>query len=174
MEEINQRVIYSVKKGNRKAFKRIVNFYKHTVYEICMTGIKDVVLAEEVSKKVFLYVHYNINQYDTNENFSLWLYLITVKHALDYRNEVNQNKLNIQSDSVLQEKVNINETKETLNTQERLLLLLRYRLCIPIDELSQIFDIPKTILKPTLRDLLEKISWNNSKVDNELLNTGFL
>ncbi|UOQ44897.1 hypothetical protein MUN89_02795 [Halobacillus salinarum] len=148
MKELNQRVILSARKGNRKSFKKIIDFYKQNVYEICRTAIQDEDMAEEVAKEVFLYVYDNINHYHTNDKFSLWLYLVTGKHVITYREESKPHKL---MGSDIQEKTQ-------LTPHDRLLLLLNYRFCVPVAELSQIFDIPKSTLKSQVKELLENVS----------------
>ncbi|GAA0600280.1 hypothetical protein GCM10009001_15850 [Virgibacillus siamensis] len=83
MEEINHRIIRKVKKGNRKAFGQLIDFYKQNIYQICVSRIGNVSTAETIAKDVFLYVYFNIDGYDMNKKFSLWLYSITVNKIMN-------------------------------------------------------------------------------------------
>ncbi|WP_010530553.1 sigma factor, partial [Lentibacillus jeotgali] len=89
MKEINHRVVQRIKKGDNKAFGigKLIDFYKHNVYQICFAGINDGCIAESVAKDIFLYVYYNIEDYDMDKKFSSWLYRITVNKMMDCLNE---------------------------------------------------------------------------------------
>ncbi|GAA0593876.1 hypothetical protein GCM10009001_07590 [Virgibacillus siamensis] len=90
MEEINHRVVQRTKKGDIEAFRKLINFYKHIIYQICLASINDKCIAESVTKDVFLYVYSNIGNYDMNKRFSLWLYSITVNKIMGCQNDENK------------------------------------------------------------------------------------
>ncbi len=58
-----------------KAFQKIVEHYRQSVYNICILMIGNEEKAEELASDTFLYAHAHMNDFlKSNKRFSIWLY----------------------------------------------------------------------------------------------------
>ena len=78
-----QRLIRSVKTGNKNAFPQLVERYKDYVFTIALRVMKSREEAEEVSQDVFIKVFQTIKSFEERSKFSTWLYTITYRTAID-------------------------------------------------------------------------------------------
>jgi RNA polymerase sigma factor (sigma-70 family) len=76
--------IASVKKGNKEAFKRLMEKTRNTVTSIAISILKDLDNSEEVAQQVFISVWQNINQLKNNESFLPWLRQMTRYSAYNF------------------------------------------------------------------------------------------
>ncbi len=75
--------ITAARKGNRLAFRRLVEKYQHYVFTIAMRVLKQREVAEEVAQDVFLKVYNTLDSFEGKSKFSTWLYTITYRSAID-------------------------------------------------------------------------------------------
>lgn len=81
--EDEQQWINAAIKGNRLAFRRLVEKYQHYVFTIAIRIVKQRELAEEVAQDVFLKVFQTLDTFEGKSKFSTWLYTITYRAAID-------------------------------------------------------------------------------------------
>ena len=82
MEEENKWII-AARKGNRLAFRRLVEKYQNYVFTIALKILKQRELAEEVAQDVFLKVFHTLDSFEGKSKFSTWLYTIAYRTAID-------------------------------------------------------------------------------------------
>lgn len=82
MEEENKWII-AARKGNRLAFRRLVEKYQNYVFTIALKILKQRELAEEVAQDVFLKVFHTLESFEGKSKFSTWLYTIAYRTAID-------------------------------------------------------------------------------------------
>lgn len=75
--------ITAAQKGNRLAFRRLVEKYQNYVFTIAMRVLKRREVAEEVAQDVFLKVFNTLDSFEGKSKFSTWLYTITYRSAID-------------------------------------------------------------------------------------------
>lgn len=75
--------ITAARKGNRLAFRRLVEKYQNYVFTIAMRVLKQREVAEEVAQDVFLKVYNTLDSFEGKSKFSTWLYTITYRSAID-------------------------------------------------------------------------------------------
>lgn len=75
--------IAGARKGNRLAFRRLVEKYQHFVFTIALKVLKKREVAEEVAQDVFLKVYHTLDSFEGKSKFSTWLYTITYRTAID-------------------------------------------------------------------------------------------
>ena len=75
MKEIGKHIIKRVRKGNVKAFEKLVQHYQQSVYNLCILLMGNEEKAEEIANETFLYVYAHMDDYFTEDKkFSIWLY----------------------------------------------------------------------------------------------------
>jgi len=83
MEEIVNRRISEVLKGDQNAFSEIVELYKDKVYQLCYRMLGNSHEAEDIAQEAFIRAYVNIDRYNTNRKFSTWLYRIATNLCID-------------------------------------------------------------------------------------------
>jgi RNA polymerase sigma-70 factor (ECF subfamily) len=76
--------IRSVLKGDRAAFKRLVERYQGYVYTISLRVLKDREDAEEAAQDTFVKVYRSLPDYRQESKFSTWLYSVAYRTAVDH------------------------------------------------------------------------------------------
>lgn len=82
VEEENKWII-AARKGNRLAFRRLVEKYQNYVFTIALKILKRREVAEEVAQDVFLKVFNTLDSFEGKSKFSTWLYTIAYRTAID-------------------------------------------------------------------------------------------
>ncbi|HEU5138416.1 MAG TPA: sigma-70 family RNA polymerase sigma factor, partial [Bacillales bacterium] len=83
MEDLVQRVIKKVRKGDQQAFGELIDLYQHKVYQICFRMVSNRQEAEDLAQEAFLRAYLNIDSYDSNKKFSSWLFRIATNLTID-------------------------------------------------------------------------------------------
>jgi RNA polymerase sigma-70 factor (ECF subfamily) len=81
--EEEKKWIAAAQKGNRLAFRRLVEKYQSYVFTIALRVLKQREPAEEVAQDVFLKVFQTLDSFEGKSKFSTWLYTITYRSAID-------------------------------------------------------------------------------------------
>lgn len=82
MEEENKWIL-AARKGNRLAFRQLVEKYQNYVFTIALRILKQREAAEEVAQDVFLKVFQTLDSFEGKSKFSTWLYTIAYRTAID-------------------------------------------------------------------------------------------
>ncbi|MBT8321626.1 MAG: RNA polymerase sigma factor [Eudoraea sp.] len=102
----DQHLINRLKKGDKQAFRSLIEQYKHMVYTLALRIVKNKEDAEEVSQDTFLKAYHAIGSFKGDSKLSTWLYRIAYHRSLDY---VKKNKRKPQTTEL--------EWEETTNIQ---------------------------------------------------------
>lgn len=79
----DQRWIAAACRGNRSAFRRLVEKYQQYVFTVALKILRNRELAEEVAQDVFIKVYHTLSTFEGKSKFSTWLYTITYRAAID-------------------------------------------------------------------------------------------
>lgn len=71
-------LVERVKKGNRQAFRLLVERYKDPSMALAVSILKDEAIAEDVLQEAFMKVYKNIGRFRMEAAFATWLYRIVV------------------------------------------------------------------------------------------------
>ena len=83
--------------GDEKAFEKLYNRYKASVFSFILSMINDKEKANDIFQEVFITVIDNIKRYQ-KKNFKAWIFLIARNKVLDYiRSKKNKFETNILS-----------------------------------------------------------------------------
>lgn len=191
MRVINDlRNIEKILKGDIDAFEILINKYNKKVYGYIVKSVKNKHIAEELTQEVFLKVYRNLNNFDKNKSFSVWLFTIARNTTIDYFKIANNRhtyELNEELDSSRinnpsQNPVDIIEKKEkrekidtiidSLPDKYKELILLKYfeelsyceiskRLNVPVNKVKwRLYEARKKIIKAFKNNDKEERRWN--------------
>lgn len=86
--------ISQAKKGDQKAYKKIMEKYQTPLYYHVLKMVKNREQVEDLVQEAFMKAFKNLESYNTEYAFSTWLYRITTNHTIDY---LRKRKLNTTS-----------------------------------------------------------------------------
>jgi RNA polymerase sigma-70 factor (ECF subfamily) len=80
--ETDQQLIALAKKGDEKAFTKLVRRYEQTVYGFAYKVCRDPQKAQNSFQDTFINVYRKLDQFDGRSKFSTWLYSIVANNCL--------------------------------------------------------------------------------------------
>lgn len=82
MEE--KEIIIRLKQNDENAFRLLVDLFSKKVYNTCIGMLQNVEDAEDVTQEIFLTIHLNIKEFNSNSTLSTWIYRISVNKCLEF------------------------------------------------------------------------------------------
>jgi len=178
---INKR-IKEVLKGDQNAFAEIVELFQDKLYRVCYRMLGNKHEAEDIAQEAFVRAFINIHTFDTNRKFSTWLYRIGTNLCID---RIRKKKpdyfldaevagaegLNMYSqiaspDELPEEEVLKMEMQDRvqyeisrLPDKYRAVIVLKYMEDLPLQEISDILEMPLGTVKTRIhrgREALRK------------------
>ncbi|MCK4854381.1 MAG: sigma-70 family RNA polymerase sigma factor [Bacteroidales bacterium] len=169
MVEHQQDNIYisKVLEGDRNAFAYLVDKYKTMVYSLALRLVKDREEAEEISQDSFIKAYQSLASFKGKAKFSSWLYRIVYNTAisklrqqpagrvsLDESNIADtlyiENKQNYDALSAGERKKYLEKALDSLDMDEKMLVILYYYEERDLDEIATIAGLTKTNTKVKL------------------------
>ena len=169
MVEHQQDNIYisKVLEGDRNAFAYLVDKYKTMVYSIALRLVKDREEAEEISQDAFIKAYQSLASFKGKAKFSSWLYRIVYNTAisrlrqqpadrvlLDESNITDtlymESKENYDTLSAGERKKYLEKALDSLDSDERMFIILYYYEERNLDEIAEIAGLTKTNTKVKL------------------------
>lgn len=83
MDELINKRINEVLKGNQDAFEDIVSFFQHRLYHLCYRMLGNAQEAEDIAQEAFVRAYVNIHTFDQKRKFSTWLFRIATNLCID-------------------------------------------------------------------------------------------
>ena len=109
-------------KGDEKAFARLLNRYKDTIYFMLLKMLNNRSDAEDLTLEAFGKAFKNLHQYSPTYAFSTWLFKIASNNCIDFLRKKKGIIISIENDS---EQIEISETarlkSKDLDPEERLI-----------------------------------------------------
>lgn len=178
---INKR-IKEVLKGDQNAFAEIVELFQDKLYRICYRMLGNQHEAEDIAQEAFVRAFINIHTFDTNRKFSTWLYRIGTNLCID---RIRKKKPDYYLDAEVAGTEGLNmysqiASKDELPEQEvlkmemqdrvqyeisrlpdkyRAVIVLKYMEDLPLQEISEILEMPLGTVKTRIhrgREALRK------------------
>lgn len=110
------------KKGNQKAFAKLLGRYRNTIFYTMLKMVKDKDDAEDLTIEAFGKAFKSLGQYQPDFAFSTWLFKIATNNCIDFirqRKEalsMNRTYQNVQGDTYV-----IEPQSEMLNPEEKII-----------------------------------------------------
>lgn len=167
MIKIDQ-LVRKAQKGNDKAFLKLFQTYEEELYRIAYLYVKNTEDALDVIQETAYRSFKNFKSLNNVEYFKTWLTKITINCAIDH---IRKNKKVVQlipeyeelievRDEDIPLKLTINELLNTLDEDEKSVIILKYYYEYTFKEISEILEIPlgtgKSILYRALGKLRKK------------------
>ena len=93
---INERwLIEESKKGNIDAFEQLIKDYKKSAYNIALRVMRNVEDAEDASQEALIKIYKNINNFNMESTFKVWMYRIVVNTCIDFKRRKTINAISI-------------------------------------------------------------------------------
>ncbi len=169
MVEHQQDNIYisKVLEGDRNAFAYLVDKYKTMVYSLALRLVKDREEAEEISQDAFIKAYQSLASFKGKAKFSSWLYRIVYNTAISKLRQqpagrVSLDESNITDSLYMESNENYNtlsvgerkkyleKALDSLEADEKMLVILYYYEERELDEIVEITQLTKTNTKVKL------------------------
>ncbi len=170
MDELINKRINEVIKGDQDAFEEIVTLFQHRLYHVCYRMLSNRQEAEDIAQEAFVRAYINIHTFDQKRKFSTWIFRIATnlcidrirKKKPDYYLDANvpgTEGLTMYSqiaanEPLPEEQVAQMETQERiqyeigqLSDKYRSVIILRYLEELPLQEISEILELPLGTVK---------------------------
>ena len=169
MVEHQQDNIYITKvlEGDRNAFSYLVDKYKTMVYSLALRLIKDKEEAEEISQDAFIKAYQSLASFKGKAKFSSWLYRIVYNTSISLLRQQSASRVSLDetniSETLYQEskenydtlsakerKKYLEKALESLESDEKMFVILYYYEERDLDEIASIAGLTKTNTKVKL------------------------
>jgi len=182
MDALVNKRIKEVLNGDQNAFAEIVELYQDKLYRVCFRMLGNKHEAEDIAQEAFVRAFINIHTFDINRKFSTWLYRIGTNLCIDRIRKkkpdyyldadiAGTDGLNMYSQIAsttelpeeevvkmeMQERVQYEITR--LPDKYRAVIILKYMEDLPLQEISEILDMPLGTVKTRIhrgREALRK------------------
>lgn len=78
-------IIEKVKKGDLETYSLLINEYQNDIYSLCLSIVKNVDDAMDMTQEAFLIAFENIKNFKGEAKFSTWLYKIAYNLCINYK-----------------------------------------------------------------------------------------
>lgn len=170
MDDMINKRINEVLRGNQDAFEEIVTLFQHRLYHVCYRMLGNAQEAEDIAQEAFVRAYINIHTFDQKRKFSTWLFRIATnlcidrirKKKPDYYLDANvpgTEGLDMYSQIAAEGELPEDEV-ERMETQERIqyeisklpdkyrsVIILRYIEELPLQEIGDILELPLGTVK---------------------------
>ena len=170
MDDLVNKRINEVLKGDQDAFEEIVSLFQHRLYHICYRMLSNAQEAEDIAQEAFIRAYINIHTFDQKRKFSTWLFRIATNLCID---RIRKKKPSFYLDADVPGTEGLNmysqiaadgdlpeEEVERMETQQRIqyeisrlpdkyrsIIILRYIEELPLQEIGDILELPLGTVK---------------------------
>jgi RNA polymerase sigma-70 factor (ECF subfamily) len=184
-EREDVRLMQAYKKGDAKAFERLLARHKKAVYNFCFRMLGERTAAEDALQEVFLRVVRSAKDWEQNAKFTTWLYTIARNHCIDALRKATYRKT-ASLDQALQEgeepgstlgdrvsddqSVTPDRGAESLRLREKLssaiaslsedqreVFIMREYAGMPFKDIATVVGVPENTVKSRMRYALEHL-----------------
>lgn len=83
MDELLNKRINEVLKGNQESYEEIVTMFQHRLYHVCYRMLSNQQEAEDVAQEAFIRAYTNLHTFDQKRKFSTWIFRIATNLCID-------------------------------------------------------------------------------------------
>ncbi|MGX8850443.1 RNA polymerase sigma factor [Amedibacillus sp. YH-ame10] len=172
MTELKQEIVNRLMEGDEHAFEEIYQHYRKLVFYMAITHLKSASEAEDIVQEVFVDVYKNINKIKTPQSLTIWVNKITYSRCMDAlrkRKEpyVDVNEQDVENISIEEDVMDVINRKYINEVIQKCLLdmsedlkmvgLLRFYEELPLQDISEILDVPIGTIKSRLFTVKEQL-----------------
>jgi RNA polymerase sigma factor (sigma-70 family) len=153
-------------------FEKLYERYSDKVYHKCLSFVKDIAKAEDLTHDIFLKLIFKLGTFKEDAKFSTWLYSITYNHCMDQlrtnkkRGEVFQDEpIDVPDDVDLNtifegddvQAKNLKIALDQMTVEEKGVLFMKYMDDLSIRDIAGIFNVTESAIKMRLLRSREKL-----------------
>lgn len=170
---------------NRELQSELYDRFARLVYSKCLSLTGDRELASDFTHDIFIRVFTHIHQFRGNSKFSLWLNSISYNYSIK---QLTRKKIVIEDTDFDGDRLSDDESWElnfpsanpddrieilsrvlmSLDPEDRLLLLMKYRDDMKIYEIAEMFEMAESAVKMRLKRLRDKLKILISQIQNTM------
>lgn len=161
-----------VETQENRFFEKLYERYSDKVYHKCLSFVKDIAKAEDLTHDIFLKLIFKLGTFKEDAKFSTWLYSITYNHCMDQlrtnkkRGEVFQDEpIDVPDDIDLNnifegddvQAKNLKIALDQMTVEEKGVLFMKYMDDLSIRDIAGIFNVTESAIKMRLLRSREKL-----------------
>lgn len=182
VKETDSELISQAKLGEDKAYDKLLNKYRNSVYNLVFRMVRDVQEAEDLTQEAFIKAFNSLAQFNEEYAFSTWLYKIATNNCIDFFRKRKLQTLSLDKpiqykDSEIQQEIPdtdlnpektilakersaiIREAIDTLPEKYHSAIILRHSEEKSYEEIAEILNLPIGTVKARIfraREMLNK------------------
>lgn len=180
--------IKAVLKGDKQAYRFIIDTYKNPIYNTILRMAKNPQTAQDLTQEVFMKAYEQLPKFKLEGSFKAWLYRLATNHCIDFfRKKSNQvifeqfedrvSSNELEPEVVLLKKESerrIERIVANLPTDERSIVLMRYVNELSYEEIGALLGLTKTEIGNKLFRAKQKMRKQGKEgaIDDELYKRG--
>jgi RNA polymerase sigma-70 factor, ECF subfamily len=199
LEKEDARLMHAYKKGDAKAFERLLQRHKKPVYNFCLRMLQERSAAEDAMQEVFLRVVRSAKDWQQNAKFTTWLYTIARNHCIDALRKAGHRKT-ASLDQTFEEgeeqgptlgdrlgdeesitpdrgaesarlRRKLTEAIASLSEEQREVFVMREYAGMPFKDIATVVGVPENTVKSRMRYALEHLKSHLAKLGVRADNT---
>jgi RNA polymerase sigma-70 factor (ECF subfamily) len=174
LEETQAGLVDACRRGEQEALRALFDIYKDRLYTIAVRYSGDAAAAEDIVQDTFLKLPAALAKFRGEGSFEAWLYRLVVNACFDHRRRARRFLPAVESlldfvrgaaksplEDVLEQErsARVRDAIARLDPEHRIVVVLRYSMGLPYEEIAQILDCPKGTVASRLNrahSMLEK------------------
>jgi RNA polymerase sigma-70 factor (ECF subfamily) len=167
-------------RGDRRAYRALVDRYQDPVFSFCLRMIRNPAQAEDIAQEAFVRTLTRLDQYDPRYSFSAWLFKIAANLCIDHLRKAKRIAYSLDDDGVdgegprrrelagpgpdptqavlAKERLRLlNEAVDALPEHYRVILLLRHQEELSYEEIASVLDLPIGTVKIRIHRAREQV-----------------
>ncbi len=155
-----------VKSNRHDDFGILYDRYSEKVYHKCISFVKDLDEAKDLTHDIFLKTFLNLSKFSHKAKFSTWLYSLTYNFCIDYMRKNNKIKKEPEEalrhiadddDALLERELmqmkaeRLTKVLDTISVKDKMVLLMKYQDDMPITEMMDALECNESAVKMRLK-----------------------
>jgi RNA polymerase sigma-70 factor, ECF subfamily len=169
-----QQLLESARKGDREAFRELVNQNSRPLYSLAWRILGDQQLAEDAVQEAFIKAFNQLDKFNQQSKFSTWLYRIATNCAIDAKRKIQRQQTFYSSEQVEQQFASEADTPEyaqqrilyqkltaaaleRLTEQERTAFSLKHYDGLSIKDICEVLELTENSVKQAIFRAVKKL-----------------
>ncbi len=150
-------------------FEQLYERYADKVYRKCLSFVKDQARAEDFTHDIFIKLILRMGSFKETAKFSTWLFSITYNYCMDQLRVIKKeaedaldDDIEVEDETEDYEEIEMEAQRlkralESINADERSILLMKYQDDFSIKEIADTFGLTESAVKMRLKRTKEKL-----------------
>ncbi|NIP87425.1 MAG: sigma-70 family RNA polymerase sigma factor [Planctomycetales bacterium] len=162
------------------AFQALVQRYRDQVWQICFRLMGNAEDASDAAQEVFVRLFLHRGRYQQKSKYSTWMYGVALRTCLSMRRARSRRVRRVQAAEITPEmvgqpgeanttslRIDLQQMLNTLNEEDRALLILKYAQGHSYDQLAEMFGLSVSACKMRVSRAREKLQQRFPEIKND-------